>query len=64
MTDDRVPRRSFLVSGIAALGIPKAMSVALPPRPRTRAQRPPPVTLGVASYSLRNFPRDQAIAMV
>lgn len=64
MTDDQLPRRSFLAASVAALGAPEAFRAALASPSRSRAQLPTTVRLGVASYSLRNFPRDQAIAMV
>jgi sugar phosphate isomerase/epimerase len=63
-----VPRRTFLQT--AALGAAGA-ALGIPATGRTALAVPPPPTpseegfvrLGVASYSLRSFPRDQAIAM-
>jgi sugar phosphate isomerase/epimerase len=68
MADHTVPRRNFLKATAlgaagAALGLPapahaaSAHSVAVPPDPEA-------VKLGVASYSLRKFPRGRAIEMV
>ncbi len=59
MPNHDVPRRTFLK--VAAIG---AVSAALPER-ATAQTRPAPVglKLGVASYSLRNFPRAKAIEM-
>ena len=69
---ERITRRSFLtasLAGVAAatLGVAGSADPVLagaadtPPLPLP----PPPTTrLGVASYSLRNFPRDKAIEMV
>src|SRR6266850_2817443 len=63
-----VPRRVFLTT--AAVGA-AGMALGLPRRARAAgpwalASAPDPVAvkLGVASYSLRKFPRDKAIAMV
>ena len=66
-SDEKVPRRTFVK--VAALG---AVSVALSSRgaldaaesrPARRAAKNPGLKLGVASYSLRHFPREQAIEM-
>src|SRR5437016_5655758 len=63
-----VARRTFLQTAAlgaagAALGIPTAARAMLaPPRPLASGEEGF-VRLGVASYSLRSFPRDQAIAM-
>jgi sugar phosphate isomerase/epimerase len=64
-----VPRRSFVKAAAfgaagAALGVPVSAqsptpSLVKPPAPPDEGY----VRLGVASYSLRSFPRDQAIAM-
>jgi sugar phosphate isomerase/epimerase len=59
-----VPRRDFLSTSAAAVA-----SVALGARTATHLPQPPqpPPTslhLGIASYSLRNFPRDKAIEMM
>jgi len=59
-------RRSFLTTATvgaagAAVGLTRPLQAALSSPPRAGAD---PVKLGVASYSLRKFPRDQAIAMV
>jgi sugar phosphate isomerase/epimerase len=69
MTTDPLARRSFLKA--AASGAAAAAAAALLPCP-ARAASPAgsatavrgTVRLGVASYSLRQFPREQAIAMV
>src|SRR5438105_5715104 len=67
MTQPVVTRRGFLAT--TALGA-AGMAVALPRLARAEIE-PAPVPspdaglkLGVASYSLRKFPRDKAIAMV
>lgn len=61
-------RRAFLgaaVVGAAGLALGSASNVAAAPSvPQPAAAPPVPVRLGVASYSLRNFPRERAIAMV
>jgi len=63
-----VPRRGFLASAAlgaagVALGLPRLARAAIERVPAFSPD-PPPVKLGVASYSLRKFPRDKAIAMV
>jgi len=71
MADHDVPRRTFLtaVAG-AAVGTSHADRPGLPERLRRLVAEGGPdgqgvsLNLGVASYSLRNFPRDKAIAMV
>jgi sugar phosphate isomerase/epimerase len=67
MFDDQMQRRGFLktaVAGVAgaALGMPAAAQIGAAPNATARA--PDPLKLGVASYSLRKFPRDKAIEMV
>jgi len=76
MADGKVPRRTFLTAGVAgvasaALGtarfVPDSAMGSSPPDPlslRERGNSGETLQLGVASYSLRNFPRDKAIAMV
>lgn len=80
MTDHAVPRRSFLATTAAtvagaALGLSGAPALAraagrppatpsAPNEPRETAAAPHEVRLGVASYSLREFPRDKALEMV
>ena len=79
MPDQQLPRRSFLtaaaagLAGVAAAGfVPGAVrrlhAMAVPDDTRgdDGDRRAPltPVKLGVASYSLRKFPRDQALAMI
>src|SRR5215208_5162528 len=59
-------RRSFLATAAAgaagaAIGSPKSVQAGLARRPGPADET---IRLGVASYSLRKFPRDQAIAMV
>ena len=58
-------RRSFLTTAAgaagAAIGLPAALHSGVA---RLRHVRTEGVRLGVASYSLRKFPRDRAIAMV
>jgi sugar phosphate isomerase/epimerase len=76
MTEDRVPRRSFLTTAAAtmagaALGVAAAPSVgraAVEPTlgdDRGPAPAPPhELKLGVASYSLREFPLEKALEMI
>jgi sugar phosphate isomerase/epimerase len=71
MTDPRVPRRTFLAAAAATvagatLGISRAgrIAEAATLRPSPRAASPSAVRLGVASYSLRNFPLEKALAMM
>jgi len=70
MSDSSLPRRDFLA--LAALGVAGCAARTLPDvhvQPGARGQAPgtagltPGVRLGVASYSLRNFPRAKAIEM-
>ncbi len=60
MRDASISRRAFLATA-AALG--SAWGCTLSSRTGASAE-PEIVKLGVASYSLRKFPRDQAIAMI
>src|SRR5712692_9398929 len=71
MAEERVSRRTFLT--VSAGGAAGAMLATSPPVPLSALRRggtgvrsatPPATRLGVASYSLRNFPRDKAIEMV
>jgi len=66
MPDQRVPRRAFLTATAASLA--GAGLVPFPPlhivERGNEGVRPERLRLGVASYSLRNFPRDKAIEMV
>ena len=77
MSDQRVPRRSFLTTAAATVAGAAIGSAPLRPRARRRTRRslrldddsspPPPqreIRLGVASYSLRKFPLDKALEMV
>ena len=78
MPQSRLPRRDFLTlaatgaagTAIAALTGSCARTASLPDAttassgPLLRAASRTAIKLGVASYSLRNFPRDKAIAMV
>lgn len=67
MSENRMERRGFLktaamgAAGVAALGLPRDASAEAP---RAAAAAGTPVKLGVASYSLRNFPRAKAIEMI
>jgi len=63
MSNAPVPRRTFLGASVAGLaGVAIGAPATRPPQP----PQPPPTSfsLGIASYSLRNFPRDKAIEMV
>ena len=74
MTEDRVPRRSFLTTTAATLA-GAALGVAATPSigrslesshggDRSPAAAPPhEIKLGIASYSLREFPLDKALEM-
>jgi sugar phosphate isomerase/epimerase len=75
MADRSMPRRAFLrraVAGAAgaagaALGVPAAGVARAQPHGAARptgTQRAEALRLGVASYSLREFPRDRAIEMI
>lgn len=75
MTEDRVPRRSFLTTAAAtmagaALGVTASPSVGRAAAEgaqgddRGAAAPPHEIKLGVASYSLREFPLDKALEMV
>lgn len=76
MPDHQLPRRSFLAAAAAGLAgaagaagfVPGAIR-RLHAMPRAREEAThrtahAPVKLGVASYSLRKFPRDKALAMI
>jgi len=70
MPDQSVPRRAFLTAtaaGVAGMGLAPSfpLSTLWSGGQGVRPSAPPaPLLLGVASYSLRNFPRDKAIEMV
>ncbi|MEO6527917.1 MAG: sugar phosphate isomerase/epimerase, partial [Gemmatimonadaceae bacterium] len=78
MTDQRVPRRSFLTSAAvgvagAALGVSAVPGLARAAESRASAvlsggaldsAAPTEIKLGVASYSLREIPLDKAIEMI
>src|SRR5881409_322740 len=67
MSDHAVPRRRFLTTSAAAMAgaVMSATATGQPPQP-PQPPAPPPTSLqlGVASYSLRNFPRDRTIEVV
>ena len=77
MANAPVPRRTFLgasVAGLAGAAVAGLPPVVSPPSPegrggqgvrtlRERGDSGQTLRLGVASYSLRNFPRDKAIEM-
>jgi sugar phosphate isomerase/epimerase len=72
MTEDRVPRRSFLTTAAATVA-GATLGVSVTPAPGRAGSRrederrlapPHEVKLGVASYSLREFPLDKALEMV
>jgi sugar phosphate isomerase/epimerase len=73
MTDHRVPRRTFLAAAAATvagatLGVSRSSRTAeaapLPAPRASGAAAPSSVRLGVASYSLRKFPLEKALAMI
>ena len=68
MSDHAVPRRRFLTTSAAAMAgavMGESPPVKRSPSPEGRGgQGVRTLNLGVASYSLRNFPRDKAIEMV
>jgi len=70
MPDHSVPRRAFLTgtaASVAGAGLTPSfpLSTLWKRGQRVGSAAPPaPLQLGVASYSLRNFPRDKAIEMV
>src|SRR3954463_8137102 len=62
MDECPLPRRTFLSAlGVSAAG---AMSMGHTGRLHASAPHTAAIKLGVASYSLRNFPREKAIEMV
>lgn len=65
MSDRAVPRRQFLTAGAAILipSFPLSVLTLCPPLHNVE-RGDEGVKLGVASYSLRTFPRDKAIAMI
>jgi sugar phosphate isomerase/epimerase len=70
MSKNTVPRRTFLTTTAASIA-GAALTGAVPHTVRaataaaaSRAPSPETVKLGVASYSLRNFPREKAIEMI
>jgi sugar phosphate isomerase/epimerase len=70
MSDQNLPRRTFLklsALGAAGVGLTELGCATTAATPRSDASMTAhgesSVKLGVASYSLRNFPREQAIAM-
>jgi sugar phosphate isomerase/epimerase len=74
MTEDRVPRRSFLTTAAATVAGAALGVAATPPLGRAAesshgedhafAPAPPhEIKLGIASYSLREFPLDKALEM-
>ena len=63
MAEHDVPRREFLSTSAAAMAS-VAMGAAVTPPPEPPQPPPTSLNLGVASYSLRNFPRDKTIEMV
>ena len=72
MTEDRVPRRSFLTTAAATVAgatfgvsaTPTLGRASESHRDDRRLAPPHEVRLGVASYSLREFPLDKALEMV
>ena len=74
MTDQSIPRRSFLTTAAAsvagaAIGVGSAPTLlraatTTAASTRTDAFAAPAIKLGVASYSLREFPLDEALEMI
>ena len=72
MTESMLPRRDFLalaalgLTGCAAGGLPRGAPAPVPgpAGQRSGTEADTPIRLGVASYSLRNFPRARMIEMV
>src|SRR5215831_19222032 len=70
MSENRVARRTFLnvtaasIAGAAWSGALPRTAPAAVPSPARRTPSPATVKLGVASYSLRQFPREKAIEMI
>jgi sugar phosphate isomerase/epimerase len=69
MSEHDVPRRTFLgvaASAAASVGLAKSATIlsAAEPAERLRPAAPPTFKLGVASYSLREFPLEAALAMI
>lgn len=68
MSDSQIQRRAFLktaVAGAAGVALSACQRPAVGgPAPMAGGAAAPGVKLGVASYSLRKFPRDRAIQMV
>lgn len=54
-------RRRFMQTGAMIGAAAAARGIAEPAQPRTAGGRPSPVRLGLASYTFRNFARDQMI---
>jgi sugar phosphate isomerase/epimerase len=71
MSDRNLPRRTFLKfaalgaagAGLGDLGCAGSMTAQAAGSAAARAPESPGLKIGVASYSLRNFPRAQAIQM-
>jgi len=66
MSEHDVPRRTFLgvaAGAAASVGLLKSATI-LSAAERPRPSAPPTFKLGVASYSLREFPLDSALAMM
>ena len=67
MFDNQMPRRGFLktaVAGVAGAALGRPVAALAAPLPVPPAPAADALKLGVASYSLRKFPRDKAIEMV
>ncbi|MDB4915426.1 MAG: hypothetical protein JWM95_3070 [Gemmatimonadetes bacterium] len=68
MTEQRVARRTFLATaaaGAAALGVGRTGLLGAAELPsRATGSAPVGIKLGVASYSLREFPLDKALEMI
>jgi len=71
MSENQLPRRRFLsvtamsVAGVAVSGIaPRPAFASRPTRMNAGHAAPRAVKLGVASYSLRKFPREKALEMI
>ena len=72
MTESSMPRRSFLTTAAASVAgaaigtgaAPALLRAAAAPSAPRQAAAPSAIRLGIASYSLREFPLDKALEMI